>query len=290
MAEYKLSYTANEIDEKLGKIDELIAADSAILEAAKAYSDSKGGYTKETAPIAFNGDTNGKETFVDASEGLSLVKISNKVYDFSSVTKVVVHVRETAEEGEYPIGEIVTFGGVSLIAGAAGEGIAFSTDGTVESMSFLSPGTWVSSSDTGYVTRIEFAETIVPIDPKYLPNKVVDFDQLGLTAPILELFNKGGGAASVVDGDVSVAKVIADAFPLDGNYVAKSTIPDIGTMYIKPVLTTFEEGKFIYTHLDSYLFDAGTNTLTKFYARVAYGTNIVGGENNTIRVTVGFYT
>lgn len=156
-----------------------------------------GGDIKKTATIAFNGDTNGKETFVDASEGLSLVKISNKVYDFSSVTKVVVHIRETAEEAKSQIGEIATADGISVITGAGGEGLAFSTDGTVESMSFLSPGTWVSFGDTSYVTRIEFAETIVPIDQKYLP---------GVCLPVVELSTTFTSGADLTEEEDKLLK------------------------------------------------------------------------------------
>ena len=133
------------------------------------------------------------------------------------------------------------------------------------------------------------AETIVPIDPKYLPNTVVDFDKLGLTAPILELFNTGGGTASMkhdnaygVDIDAAV-----QAFPVGEVFVAKMTIPNMGSMVVTPIYSLSDQFGFKSAHFDSYITQSGA--LLKFYVRAIRGC-AADGSTIQFNIEVGFYT
>lgn len=139
------------------------------------------------------------------------------------------------------------------------------------------------------VVSAEFGkETIHPIDSKYLPNKVVDFDELGITNTVLELFNAGGGDAYVVEDDVNATEVIWKAFPLDGDYVAKFTIPnDGGTMYVKPVYTSTYGENGMLAHFDSYLEVSGE--LKKFYVRLGCVNTIRDAGVNSVTLKLGFY-
>ena len=162
--------------------------DMITLAMAKAYSDSKGGYVKPGEVIAFDGNTNGKEIFADTDMGLSLVKVSDKFYDLSKVNRIVATDPATGEKQDIPFSAF-TENGESLAGGFAGETYVISTDGTGDNMGFLTPGTWVLEKGI-YISRVEFAETIVPIDQKYLP---------GVCLPVVEIAEYAADIATEVN-------------------------------------------------------------------------------------------
>ena len=117
--------------------------------------------------------------------------------------------------------------------------------------------------------------------------KTVDFDELGITQNILIPFASGGGS-QVITTDAQSIDAICKAFPADGNYMAKITVPDMGIMYVKPVCTLFEaDGRFRSSHLDAYIVSG--NTLQKFYARIIAYKQAETGEIVQLGVEVGFF-
>ena len=128
------------------------------------------GYTEPGAVLTFDGNDTDKETF------MGLVRISNKVLDLSKVTTITVSVREggTAEQVNSDILECVEGSGHSILMANS---VIFAAVVTVEDEDSL-PGTYVVSDENAFVSRLEFAETVVPIKPEYLP---------GVCLPVVEL-------------------------------------------------------------------------------------------------------
>lgn len=141
-------------------LDQILAADM-----AKQYSDSKGGYTKPGKVYTYDGGEVGE--FGDFFN-MKYVLLSKDVPDLHSIAKAVC-IAGTAQQVEYAKGDftfkenygaeginavLVSFGGViaPVVLSVEGQGL----------YGFATPG-------VGYLSYVEFAETIVPIDPKYLP-------------------------------------------------------------------------------------------------------------------------
>ena len=112
---------------------------------------------------------------------------------------------------------------------------------------------------------------------------VVDFDELGITNNVLQLFNAGGGKVEITTDNL--VKKICHAIPLDRLYCAKLTVPDMGVMYVNPVYTLKNNGKLKSSHLDSYITVSGT--ITKFYVKI--NAHLLDGEYVGVDVVVGFH-
>lgn len=231
--------------------------------------------------FTFDGNPEGKP-----KEGL-YVKISDKRPDWSTLIKVKgVMYGQSAELTvsdlkviDSGVGTYFTYQDIPIVMI-----VYLENDGGIISDLPLGLHVLCDPDTNSYVSYVEFAETIVPIDPKYLPNKVVDFDQLGLTAPILELFNTGGGDAQLGTSE-SDGLAIINKFPLNGEYIAKLTIPGAGVYYVKPVYTMVTDGWFHSAHFDAYIMQ--NSQLVKFYVQV-----FRPGEyyRDFASVKVGFYT
>lgn len=130
------------------------------------------------------------------------------------------------------------------------------------------------------------------IDPKYLLDevkpKIVDFDEIGLSYPILSLVNAGGGDLSLpsLDGGGEVSEAMCRAIPKNGRYIVKMTVNGMGTMYINPVYTLFDDNGFKAAHFDCYLENGAE--LNKFYVRLYRSAEDATYDVGLIRV--GFYT
>lgn len=179
-------------------LDQILAADM-----AKQYSDSKGGYTKPGKVYTYDGGEDGE--FVDFY-GLKYVLLSKDVPDLHSIVKAT-SITGTTQQVEFAKGDftfkenygaeginavLVTVSGVTAPVVLAVEGIGF--------YGFATPG-------VDYLSYVEFAETIVPIDPKFLPGPVVldltkyDANGQSLNYLVLSLFTGGGGKTSVDNTD-----------------------------------------------------------------------------------------
>ena len=183
------------------------------LAMAKAYSDSKGGYVEPAKVLTFDGNIEGKEQFSSDELGF-FVKISNEVPDPDSIVSYT-HVMEVngeiiggsiMQKGEFTLqgdSAIYTIQDYSEIINVIGAAQDVPEDG-------ITKGLYVRyRTDTtmrGYVSRIELAEIIHTIDPKFLPpmsNGInIDLDKYGIGSVLLELFAQGGGNATLesVDG------------------------------------------------------------------------------------------
>lgn len=152
----------------------------------------------------------------------------------------------------------------------------------------------LSGGDAVEMFRCEW-EHVSTISDKYLPGPVViDFDVFGLTAPILELVNAGGGKLVAANTEISVdvmadVDAICNAFPLDGNYTVKLTVSNTDIWYVNPVFTSFDADGFSKVHFDAYIYDS--DNLIKFYVICASGivTLPAGQTLPALYITVGFH-
>lgn len=129
---------------------------------------SESGQIGKTEPgevLTFDGNVDGKEQ--DGEH----IKISDKVYDLKKATKAVLRMD----------GEELTFGAdeLSYAEEKVGEyfisGLSITIDGETVALAYCrQDGTYVICyDDENCVTRIEFAETIHPIAPKFIPGAVL---------------------------------------------------------------------------------------------------------------------
>lgn len=161
--EYKLSYTAKEIDEKLGKIDN-------ILEEAKEYTDSQRIAYTDVLSITWDGKTDGLP--VINMGGPSFYKVSDKVLDLSTVINATF-------EAVYKDGTTTTvqldqelifeheeklIANELFISGFAGT----YTTSDVGTVIIPEDGTYFINFDGNYCKGL-YKETIHRIDPRYLP-------------------------------------------------------------------------------------------------------------------------
>ena len=200
MTEYKLSYTANEIDEKLKRIE-----------------DGGVGYTEPGKVLTFDGNLSGKEAIPGEVMGLSgvYVKVSNTAFavdELQSVSATMVFdgVKET---NEIPLSAITVQKDRSvafLVQNEIPIAIVVAENFSSDELS-MTVGTYFLCDEnylnlgTYYVSSITYGkETIVPIDPKYLP---------GVCLPVVELETAisdiPGVAAPLSENDVTAIKAVA---------------------------------------------------------------------------------
>lgn len=139
------------------------------LAMAKKYSNSKGGYVEPGKVYTFDGNAEETENY----NGIIYAKIASTAPNLHNVTKAVY----TAPDGSTV--EILAenmnvediYGGQRIIASMMGQNISVIVLDDAGLWGYAQPG-------YGYCSLIEFAETIHPIDPKYLP---------GVCLPVVEI-------------------------------------------------------------------------------------------------------
>jgi|GEM_PF-6802780 len=199
------------------------------LAMAKAYSDSKGGYTKPGAVITFDGDTTGK-IFAN-----NMVKISDEKYDIRRITKLI-EVDVLSIDGNTTGSEMYERDVDGYRFVQDGDSMMLFDDDTGRMLvGYLAPGNttfgnipsglYVFCGETkpalepgqvrivSFVSQIEFAETIVPIDPKYLPGVTIDLADYGVN--LFQMLMSGGGTLDLIDADKLWAKVTATDGPIN---------------------------------------------------------------------------
>lgn len=198
----------------------------------------------------FDGNTAGKETIPGEMMGLSgvYVKVSNTAFAVDelqsvSATTVFDGVKET---NEIPLSAItvqkdgsVTFLVQAEIPIAIVVAESFSSDelsmtvGTyfLYDENYLNLGTY-------YVSSISYGkETIVPIDPKYLPGVTIDLDEYGIDIATLVM---SGGGTVVVEGTEEMWKKICEN--AQGN-IKCSVQFDGATFCLTPSVLAIKEGE-----------------------------------------------
>lgn len=124
--------------------------------------------------LTFDGNLEGRNV-IDSEFG-KIVKISDDVCNFDATIYITyIHGNRTGGSDRF---EVQTSGGISAVA----------VDGTIYAIRFgedyeeLCGTYFLYHSDTHYATKIALAETIVPIDPKFLPKDriVIDLKKYGI--------------------------------------------------------------------------------------------------------------
>lgn len=252
------------------------------------------GYT-ETWSITWDGNLDGRFTIKLPMPEASfvLVHVSDRALTADEVIGSVLTTKnvETGEESSHVIiaedVQETVFGGVSADSANI---VSVSQDTDSEGI-HLKAGTYFlafSAEEYSYYVTSIVVKSVHPIKPKYLSSIVIDLDELGLTNPILKLFNDGGGVERIERNNtygIDIQKV-CKVFPLDKQYVVKLTVPDMGTMIVNPVYTMAIDGKFRTAHLDCYI-DLSSG-FKKFHVRII-GSYRDGGEADYVIVQVGFY-
>lgn len=184
-------------------------------------------YTEPGKKYTWDGDISNTE--VNDSMGMPVYKISSDIIDPYKVSKVTLYISgqgefvqdnkqfeivdRTAEVGMY----IITLG---FSTGAGNILISVGGDNAIAPV-----GIYLSYvEDNGvvaYISGIELAETIHPIDPKYIPDsvktKIIDLDSFGITEQVLGLLMNGGGSTDIDIDHNAFWKSI----PADGAYKVK---------------------------------------------------------------------
>ena len=127
------------------------------------------GINEEKNVFTFDGNTEGKTQLT----GTSMYKVSNKTPDINTLKLIRgvmggVNVEAVASDCTVEAGMLI----VATALGVALAAVIPETDTTNE------PGVYVFRGETDYISYIEFAETIHPIDQKYLP---------GVCLPVVEI-------------------------------------------------------------------------------------------------------
>lgn len=98
----------------------------------------------------------------DPSSPLAYAKISNDSVDFEKISRITM--KEEGMEIEFPLEQLTVMPNAILLGNVL---LAKSDDYELDG---FGPGTWVMYADAdNCVSRMEFPETIHPIDPKFIP-------------------------------------------------------------------------------------------------------------------------
>lgn len=152
----------------------------------------------------FNGDTTGLET--GYYNGIQLVMLADEYFDPNTIERIAVSVGGSVVElskDQFWIEEVSDAIATAHVVLTEFQGatvpialIQKSNDGSQKSFSVLADPKY-----NAFVARIKFADTIVPIDPKYLP---------GVCLPVVELETViSGDSAETVLSAVDSAKMDA---------------------------------------------------------------------------------
>lgn len=157
----------------------------------KYLPDGMGGYTEKPPAITFDGKPSPDAVFVDDT----MLMISEKVYDINSIERITANIN--GETVVVDKSEMFVSDGVSLVGTVNGDQytfVAILPYAIADSMG-VEKGTYILYDDAVdgevkvYTAKVEFSETIHPIDPKFLPNMdnsvTLDLKSLGLTLEVL---------------------------------------------------------------------------------------------------------
>ena len=161
----------------------------------KNLNDGGYGYMETPTPMTWDGNTEGKEAFW-MDEEYGLVKITDDVLDLAKITSITIKQDFTGNGGEVREQTITNLiveeeAGIGLlIDGEDGDSSYIVTQAPdIEEAMLPSSGTFLLYVKNGvvitHVSKVNFADTIHPIDPKYLPDLVSRLE--ALEAKVAEL-------------------------------------------------------------------------------------------------------
>jgi hypothetical protein len=163
--------------------------DMITLAMAKTYTDSQRlAHTDPSVTLSWDGDESNNE--IVRIEGFRFVKVSNDPYDLNRAASLTIgNVTVELRSGEYLV---QTENGNSMLMSVNGStvwAISMEDDDNVD----FTKGTWLL---TAY-TAITFAETVHPIDPKYLG---------GAALPVVELTTTFANGADLTEKEDKLLK------------------------------------------------------------------------------------
>ena len=153
----------------------------------KRYTDSQRiAYVEGQKTITFDGNSDGKECISE----LLLVKVSDLVYDLSKATFVTQRLPSGEDVAiEASAFDFVTEDGMRALVYNDTVAVFSLTENTAGDYG-VTCGTFVLCTYETWISKVEFAETIHPIDPKYLP---------GVCLPVVELTTTVANDAAFTD-------------------------------------------------------------------------------------------
>lgn len=158
--------------------------------AAKKALEKLGVKIEPGKVLTHDGKLAGKNTI--EIKGFPYVQVSEQGYDLNNVTSVQIVTPDGTHDITADVSVIVLDDATAL----ADSDMAYvvSTNG----------GVYVAHIGTEeeyemMVARVEFSETIHPIDPKFIPGVVIDLADYGVD--VIALFAQGGGTASLTNED-----------------------------------------------------------------------------------------
>ena len=152
------------------------------------------GYTEKDI-FSWDGNTEGKVSGADV-----FFKVSDKTPDANTVVRVKGIIAGVELESGADNCVVQEFGFGSMIALQLDDGAGPVAAVCTEAKDgFPETGLYLIANDVGICTYIEFAETIHPIDPKFLPIVEVNLTDYGID--IVSLVNTFGGSQTVEVGN-----------------------------------------------------------------------------------------
>ena len=160
-----------------------------VLEEAAQYTDSQRLAHEEKKVITWDGNTEGREKFpFPLVENIEFYLVSDNVVDLNNVKKLswVIGIINEEQDVDVPTTYVASEGHLHFIG--TGEGnmtyvVVCDTDFEMEGVAFKK-GTYFMkgfANSGGYVNHIE-VETVHQIDPKFIPNTVINLCDYGLNA------------------------------------------------------------------------------------------------------------
>ena len=216
--------------------------DIVTLAMAKAYTDKKAGYSEQNV-FTFDGNPKGDSIFG------GYTKISNKAPDVNTLVSVSGFMggqplELSAADCQVQKDDIMSY--INFSGRAIAMVVYKADDEAIVGLYVI-----CDTASNSYVSRIEFAETIHPIDPKYLPGvclPVVELETV-ISSELPETVLSAADSAKMdaLNGEACILKF---GFPFVGNVATIRAV--VGSLGVEPlfVYTVSVDmlGRFIFTN------------------------------------------
>ena len=231
--------------------------DMITLAMAKAYTDSQRlGYTEPGKVLTYDGNKTGKPVILDA-----LVKISDTPIDVSAIESITFGGNVLTKDDFTLMNQdalsVVLVNEETLLISAA-------EDADMGDGSIVTKGVWVMHTDFGYGSEVVFAETIHPINAKYVA-KIIDLNKYnvivdGETKPMGEAIVEcilSGGNHHLETEDLSAMRADCNT---DSQLVVQANLSAYGVTVEAAASKLYLDGS-----LAQLAFSTGALFMTEFY-------------------------
>ena len=161
--------------------------------------------------ITFDGNLSGKETF-EIEPGMFLVKLSDDVYDINNVESITISDFDGEKTLQKDAFTIVYDGSLPAIALGETPCVTVIPEDGHEGLPIgLFVFYMTENGFSVYPSKIQLAETIVPIDQKYLPGVCLPVVELetAVTSTQAALSEEDGAQMDALNGEPAVLKLVA---------------------------------------------------------------------------------